>query len=211
MRPINESSLLAFMVTAAIIELTPGPNMGYLAVLAASVGRRAGFAATAGVAAGLLGLGVAASFGLVAIVAASNLVYEFLRWGGAFYLIWLAWEGWRDAPEGIEEPVKTSSYTGFFLRGFINNLLNPKAGIFYLSVFPAFIDEGRPLFAQTVILLGVYVTIATVIHSFVVLGAAAMRPILQSQGNTVIVRRMMSASLVLVAGWLLYTTYRAMP
>src|SRR5690242_7760339 len=100
-----EKSLFAFALAVALIELTPGPNMGYLAVLAASAGRRAGLAATAGVAAGLLGVGVASSLGLAAIVAASNLIYEILRWGGVLYLLWLAWEGWRDAPAGIEEPV----------------------------------------------------------------------------------------------------------
>jgi threonine/homoserine/homoserine lactone efflux protein len=210
MQAMNEGSLLAFIATAAIIELTPGPNMGYLAVLSASAGRGAGFAATAGVALGLLGIGIASSLGLAAIVAASNLVYEVLRWGGAFYLVWLAWEGWRDAPDGVEKSVDANTHMGFFLRGFITNLLNPKAGIFYLSVFPAFIDGDRPLLLQTAILLAVYVTIATFVHSFVVLGAAALQPTLQVRGNTMVVRRVMSASLVLVAGWLLYATHRAM-
>jgi threonine/homoserine/homoserine lactone efflux protein len=183
--------------------------MGYLAVLAASAGRRAGFAATAGVAAGLLGAGIASSLGLAAIVAASNLIYEMLRWGGLFYLLWLAWEGWRDA-KGVDKPIDASSHTGFFLRGFITNLLNPKAGIFYLSVFPTFIDEARPLLAQTAILLAVYVTIATVIHSAVVLSADAIRPLLENKGNIKLVRRILSILLVLVAGWFFVSTRRAM-
>ena len=131
---MNENSLFAFAVTAVLIELTPGPNMGYLAVVAASAGRRAGLAATAGVAVGLLSAGIASSLGLAAIVATSGLVYELLGWSGAFYLLWLAWEGWPDAPGGFEKPVDTSSDKGFFLKGFVNNLLNPKASIFYLSV-----------------------------------------------------------------------------
>ena len=208
MPTMTESSLFAFVVTAVLIELTPGPNMGYLAVLAASAGPRAGLAATAGVAMGLLGIGIASSLGLAAIVSASNTIYELLRWGGALYLLWLAWEGWRDSPEGIEKHVDLNSHTRFFLRGLITNLLNPKAVVFYLSVFPAFIDRDRPLLAQTIILLAVYVTVATVIHSSVALGAAAVRPILQSR-NAIVVKRVMSASLVVVAAWLLYTTHRA--
>jgi threonine/homoserine/homoserine lactone efflux protein len=207
---MNENSLLAFALTAVIIELTPGPNMGYLAVLSASAGRQAGLAATAGVAAGLLGAGIASSLGLAAIVAASSLVYELLRWGGVLYLLWLAWQGWRDAPEGVDEPVDANSHTGFFLKGFITNLLNPKAGIFYLSVFPTFIDEDRPLLAQTAILLAVYVTIATVIHSAVVISADAIRPLLENQGNITRVRRILSVLLVLVAGWFFYSTRRGM-
>jgi threonine/homoserine/homoserine lactone efflux protein len=211
MPTMTDSSLLAFVVTTVLIELTPGPNMGYLAVLAASAGSRAGLAATAGVAVGLLGIGIASALGLAAIVAASNAIYELLRWGGAIYLLWLAWEGFRALPEGIEKPVDLNSHTRFFLRGLITNLLNPKAAVFYLSVFPAFIDRDRPLLAQTAILLAVYVTVATVIHSSVVLGAAAVRPILQSRGNVIVVRRVMSASLLVVAAWLLYTTHRVVP
>lgn len=135
--------------------------MGYLAVLAASAGPRAGLVATAGVAVGLASAGIASSLGLAAIVATSSLVYEILRWGGAFYLLWLAWEGWRDASAGVGKAVDMRSHKEFFLKGFITNLPNPKAGIFYLSVFPAFIDDDRPLLAQTAILLAVYVTIAT--------------------------------------------------
>jgi threonine/homoserine/homoserine lactone efflux protein len=207
---MNENSLFAFAVTAVLIELTPGPNMGYLAVVAASAGRRAGLAATAGVAVGLLSAGIASSLGLAAIVATSGLVYELLGWSGAFYLLWLAWEGWRDVPAGIEKPIDVNGHAEYFFRGFIANLLNPKAGIFYLSVLPAFIDEARPLLLQTAILLAVYVTIATVIHASVVIGAAAIRPVLDNRGNNMIVRRILSVSLVLVAGWLLYTTRRGM-
>jgi hypothetical protein len=101
-------------VTAVLIELTPGPNMGYLAVVAASAGRRAGLAATAGVAVGLLSAGIASSLGLAAIVATSGLVYELLGWSGAFYLLWLAWEGWRDASAGSGKPVDTRGDKGFF-------------------------------------------------------------------------------------------------
>ncbi len=69
--------------------------MAYLAVLSASVGRRAGFAATLGVALGLLIVGLAAALGLAAVISNSRWLYEMLRWGGALYLLWLAWEGWR--------------------------------------------------------------------------------------------------------------------
>jgi threonine/homoserine/homoserine lactone efflux protein len=186
---MNEYPLLTFALTAVIIELTPGPNMDYLALLAVSAGRRAGLAATAGVAVGLVGAGVATSLGLSAIVAASSLAYELLRWSGVLYLLWLAWEGWRDAPDGIEKPVDPSSHAKFFLRGLITNLLNPKAAVFYLSVFPAFINTDRPLLAQTSILLAIYVTVATIIHSSVVLGSAAIQRMLQSQRNIIVVRR----------------------
>ena len=95
MGAISFETLLAFAATCLVIELAPGPNMAYLAVLSASKGRRAGFAATLGIALGLLIVGLAAALGLTAIITNSRWVYEALRWGGVFYLLWLAWEGWR--------------------------------------------------------------------------------------------------------------------
>ena len=73
--------------------------MAYLAVLNATAGRRAGLAATLGVALGLLIVGLAASLGLTALVANSRVLYEGLRWGGVLYLLWLAYEGWRGEEE----------------------------------------------------------------------------------------------------------------
>ncbi|MGY3691691.1 threonine/homoserine/homoserine lactone efflux protein [Bradyrhizobium sp. USDA 3240] len=205
---MSENSLFAFALTVTLIELTPGPNMGYLAVLAASAGRRAGLAATAGVAFGLLGVGIASSLGLAAIVAASTPLYEALRWGGALYLFWLAWQGWRDAPQVITKPIEAAENTKFFIRGLITNLLNPKAGVFYLSIFPTFIDEARPLLLQTAVLLTVYVTIATVIHTAVVISANAIQPSIEKRANTMLIRRIMSVLLAVVAIWLFYTTRR---
>jgi hypothetical protein len=79
---ISFEILLAFTATCLVIEVTPGPNMAYLAVLSASKGRRAGFAATLGIALGLLIVGLAAALGLTAIITNSRWVYEALRWGG---------------------------------------------------------------------------------------------------------------------------------
>ena len=94
MATVTLGTLSAFAVTCLVIELTPGPNMAYLAILSATKGRRAGFAATLGVALGLSIVGLAAVLGLTALIANSRMLYEILRWGGVVYLLWLAYEGW---------------------------------------------------------------------------------------------------------------------
>ena len=76
MTTVTPGTLLAFAVTCLVIELTPGPNMAYLAMLSATKGRRAGFAATLGVALGLLVIGLAAALGLTALIANSRMLYE---------------------------------------------------------------------------------------------------------------------------------------
>jgi threonine/homoserine/homoserine lactone efflux protein len=200
-------TLLAFIFTCLVIELTPGPNMAYLAVLSASIGRRAGFAATLGVASGLLIVGLVAALGLAAVIAKSRVLYEALRWAGVLYLFWLAWEAWRrkedTSPSGATMAPGDSKY---FLRGLITNLLNPKASIFYLAVLPTFVDESRPLLGQTITLSTIYVAVATVIHSAFVLLADTARPWLEDQEPSVIVRRVFSLLLGAIAVWLLFAT-----
>jgi len=107
---IPGETLGAFALTCLVIELTPGPNMAYLAVLSAGNGRRAGFAATMGIALGLLIVGIGAALGLAALISSSNLLYEALRLGGIVYLLWLAWDGWRDAAE--TSPARTVGSPG---------------------------------------------------------------------------------------------------
>jgi threonine/homoserine/homoserine lactone efflux protein len=209
MQSIPFETLLAFAATCLVIELTPGPNMAYLAVLSASVGRRAGFAATLGVALGLLVVGLAAALGLAAIIAYSRWLYEALRWGGVIYFLWLAWEGWRGTEE--TSPGKAQGETEdakFFVRGLVTNLLNAKAAIFYVAILPTFVDASRSLTGQTITLSVVYVMVATAVHGTIVLLADAARSWLEDERRSMIVRRVFALVLVGIALWLLATTRR---
>ena len=183
--------------------------MAYLAVLSASLGRRAGFAATAGVALGLLVVGLGAALGLAAVIANSRWLYEMLRWGGTLYLLWLAWEGWRGEAETSPGTAAVAIEDAkFFLRGLVTNLLNPKAGVFYVAILPTFVDDARPLLGQTVTLSVVYVAVATLVHGTIVLLADAARPWLEDERRSTMVRRALSVLLVGIALWLLVTTRR---
>lgn len=126
-------TVLSFAFASLIIELTPGPNMTYLALVAASDGRRAGFATVAGVALGLATIGLAAAFGVAQLVSASPIAYEILRWAGVLFLLYLAWDGWRG--EGDVVAVASNSDGRYFRRGLITNLLNPKAAVFYVVCY----------------------------------------------------------------------------
>jgi threonine/homoserine/homoserine lactone efflux protein len=209
MVPISLETFGAFALTCFVIELTPGPNMAYLAILSATRGRRSGFAATVGVAFGLMIVGVAAALGLAAAISSSPVLYELLRWGGIAYLLWLAWDGWRDttetSPSKMEEVNADSAY---FIRGFITNILNPKAAVFYVAVLPTFVDSARPILSQTIILSVIYVLIATGIHTAIVLLAGAARPLLEDPDRSRVVRRALSFALALIAVWFAFGTAR---
>jgi threonine/homoserine/homoserine lactone efflux protein len=193
--------ITAFALTALAIELTPGPNMVWLAAVAATEGRRLGYAAVAGVALGLSLVGLAAVLGLATIVAQSDALYQSLRWAGIAYLLWLAWQGWSNAekPENTSETASTN--WAYFQRGLITNLLNPKAFLFYITVLPGFlpIDAGR---IDITTLAVIYVTIATLVHAGLVTLAGSARDWLMVGKRASTLRRVLAATLVGVAAWI---------
>lgn len=201
-------TLLPFALTSLAIELTPGPNMGYLAVLSLDRGRTAGLAAVAGVALGLLLLGLAAGFGLGSLISETRWLYETLRWGGVVYLLWLAWDSYREAQKPLDAAGSDKDLLGYFGRGLATNLLNPKAAVFYIAVMPNFVAAGAPAGPQSLVLTLVYVAVATLVHLGIVLLASTLQPLLASDK---IRSRTGVAFGVLLAGiaiWLAVTTHR---
>ena len=184
---MNEvSPLLAFALTALIIEITPGPNMTYLAALSLSNGARTGFAAVAGIALGIADLrrdrGVWARRRDRQLSAAVRAVALGRRGLSA-----VARLGELDS-ERETSPVAINGGNErpwlAFRRGLITNLLNPKAAVFYIAVLPEFIQaDGRPLFAQTLLLSVVYVGIATLVHSGIVALAGALQTTVAGAGT----------------------------
>jgi threonine/homoserine/homoserine lactone efflux protein len=199
---LDWTSLAPFVVASLIMELTPGPNLAYLALLAMQRGRRPGYMAVVGVALGLLLLGLAAAFGVAALVASSPPLFQVLRWGGVAYLCYLAWETWRDAPGVRKVPDQADGQ--FFRRGLITNLLNPKAALFYITVLPAFLGAAESLEAILSYTL-VYVAVATVVHAGVVTLAGFARPLIAS-GASVWIGRAFALGLGVIALWLAWST-----
>ena len=135
--------------------LTPGPNMIYLISRAICQGRRAGVLSLFGVAAGFLVHMFAAAVGLTALFMAIPLGYEVLKWAGALYLLYLAWQavrpGARSPFEARDLPI--DSPRKLFFMGFLTNVLNPKIAVFYLAIFPQFVSPAHgSVFAQSVLL-----------------------------------------------------------
>ena len=192
-------SLLEFTLTSLLIELTPGPNMAYLAALSLAEGRRVGLAAVAGVALGLAIIGALAVLGLAAVLEATPWAYQLLRYGGALFLFYLAWEGWKGADD---DEMESMGRRAAFGRALLTNLLNPKAALFYVAVLPLFLPrEGGNLVLPSLALAAIYVAVATLVHAAIVLFADALRPYLVSGPHERLVRRILSASLALVALW----------
>jgi threonine/homoserine/homoserine lactone efflux protein len=121
----------SFVVASILIELTPGPNMTWLAVLGAARGRTTALAGVAGVALGLAIAAVVVGLGLTALLLEFPVLFEALRWAGTFYLFYLAWDAWRDSSTEIDNTQATTGVA--FRQGLISNVLNAKAYLFYAT------------------------------------------------------------------------------
>ena len=199
--------LLPFVTACVIIESTPGPNMAYLAIVSLHDGRKAGYAVTAGVALGLVIIGMACALGVGALIARSEVMYQVLRVAGVGYLFWLAWDGWRAENEvNATESDGRIEQARYFRRGLITNLLNPKAVLFYVAILPSFIVPTGPVLTQVVLLTVVFVIIATAIHALIVTLASTLRPYIESPESRQTVRRILSVLLAGVAVWFAITT-----
>lgn len=204
------SPLLAFALTALVIEITPGPNMGYLAVLSVARGWAVGVAAVIGVGLGHAVYGVAAALGVATAIDNSPLLYEALRWGGVAYMLWLAWEAWSTEAETSPDVVDDDDHhvQQAFTRGLITNLLNPKAAVFFVAVVPSFVRPEGSVVIQTLLLSAIFVGVATAVHLTIVLLATRVQGYAADPSRRRPIRRTLALILVAIAAWLAYSTAR---
>ncbi|WP_421738513.1 LysE family translocator [Caulobacter sp.] len=205
--PVDPGMIVPFLAAIILIELTPGPNMAYLAALSAAHGRRAGLLAVAGVTCGLAVYMLAAVFGLTEMFRLYRPLYELLRWMGVAYLVWMAWDAWRDGEEAEEAVDLTPAPWTLFRRGLLANLLNPKAALFYVSLLPGFIKTGHagPT-AQALILGSVHLLISIAIHGSIVLSADRAAGLLDRAQSRRWISRGLGVALLVVAIWVVWET-----
>ena len=200
----------AFLWIAFIVELTPGPNMAYLAALTLAEGRRAGFVTVAGIAMGLL-VSLLAAFGVATFVSESTALFAALKWAGVFYMLWLAYDIWRAKDQAEAQLAAESPMTTYVARGFLTNVLNPKAAVFFIAVLPQFIDPQHDSLRRTLRLSVAYAIVATFVHALIVLLATYARPFFQNAARMNALRRVLALGLVAVAFWLLWSAAENVP
>ena len=169
--------LLVFAAAALLMVLTPGPNMIYLISRSICQGRKAGITSLVGVVAGFFVHLFAAAAGLTAVFMAVPMAYEVLKWAGALYLLWLAWQalkpGARSPFEAQQLPADSSRK--LILMGFLTSALNPKIAMFYLSIFPQFINpEHGSVFTQSLILGMTQFSVSFVVNLLIAVFAAGI-------------------------------------
>jgi homoserine/homoserine lactone efflux protein len=143
---------LAYVLACAVIALVPGPTVTVIVANSLAHGPRAGLLNVAGT---QLGLGVMMAVlivGLSSVIAAMGWLFDWLRWAGAAYLVWLGIQLLR-SPEAIAEarsfPVPRG---GFLLQGFLVLMANPKALLWFGAFIPQFVDPGGNYVGQVTLL-----------------------------------------------------------
>src|SRR5919109_1157092 len=145
---------VAYVLACALITLIPGPTVTVIIANSLAHGTRAGLLNVGGT---QLGLGLMMAIlvvGLSSVIAAMGWLFDWLRWAGAAYLVWLGWKLLR-APEAIAEARSfPEPRGGFFLQGFLVLMANPKALLWFGAFIPQFVDPKGNYVAQ-IVLLGI--------------------------------------------------------
>lgn len=185
---MSTAALIGFTIVALLGVLTPGLDTMVTLRHALVGGRQAGVAAVLGISAGCVVWGTASTLGLAAVLTASESAYRAVQLAGAAYLIWLGasalWRNssWNRRPAApAAEPDPGSPGAGAraaFRSGLLTNLLNPKVGVFYLSLLPQFLPTGGAAHAWGALLVAVHVSIGLGWLGVVVLLAARARRLL---------------------------------
>ena len=154
-------AIASFAVIVALLTLTPGLDTALILRTSLLAGRRPAWAVVLGIQAGTLLWGLLAAAGLSALLAASHLAYEVLRWAGVAYLIWMGGRMlWHSRTSRVDDAAPLgppdAGWGRAFRRGLLTNLLNPKVGAFYVAMLPQFMPAGVPHAVMGVLLAGVH-------------------------------------------------------
>jgi threonine/homoserine/homoserine lactone efflux protein len=156
---LDSNLLLSFVLTTAVIVILPGPSVMFIVGRALAVGRPGAIAAAAGDSLGQFVQGLLAAFGVGAVVAESELLYNAIRLGGAVYLVSMGLSTLRHRRHAATDAdsAATSSRRGELRKGFLVGASNPKTIVFFIAALPQFVDHGRGnVLMQMLVLLCVY-------------------------------------------------------
>jgi threonine/homoserine/homoserine lactone efflux protein len=162
-----------FLITSLVVVLIPGTGVLYTVSTALAQGRAASVYAALGCTAGIVPHLLATVLGLAAVMHASALAFQVLRYAGVAYLFYVAYATWRDASAfAVDGSVAKASATGLVVKAFLLNILNPKLTIFFLAFLPQFVEPGaRQPLLQLLMLSAIFMAITFVV--FVVYGCVA--------------------------------------
>lgn len=151
-------TLVLFFITTLVVVLSPGPAAIAVTTEAASCGFKRSILVIIGVASANIVFFALSATGIVALVVASNVLFSIIKWIGVAYLLYLGAKALfsHAGPLSIKlEQKKTVGLYKIFLRGFIIEISNPKALLYFSALLPQFIDISAPIVPQVAILCAI--------------------------------------------------------
>ncbi|MET0234392.1 MAG: LysE family translocator [Kibdelosporangium sp.] len=185
---MSEAAVLSFAVVALLAVITPGLDTLLVLRTALLSGRRAGLSAVLGITLGCLVWAAAGIVGLTALLTASEVAYNVVRVLGAAYLVWLGASALWAARKGRGSAKDDAGPRGArgawaaLRAGMLTNLLNPKVGVFYISLLPQFLPPGQSSVAWGSLLVGIHLAIGLIWLPIVVWMATQARRFLLREG-----------------------------
>ncbi|EMR34750.1 LysE family translocator [Vibrio harveyi] len=182
---MNLDTLLAFGGIVFFLAIIPGPNALLILFTALTQSRRFAIANILGVALGFMIHAFVSAKGLSLLLSQSALAFNILKWMGVAYLVWLGINNLKsglklaDQKLKLDRKVEEQTLKQAFVKGLLTNLLNPKIVLFYLSIFPQFVQPEHIL-EQSMILGALQAGIVTSWYLFVIFFATKLKVLLTS-------------------------------
>lgn len=162
---IDVATLGLFLLAVLALFLSPGPNMAFVLAHGVAQGPRGGFAVAIGISAADLVHTLCAATGITALVAAWAPAFDLLRCAGAAYLLWLAAKAWREGTAATVGTAPPAPFARIVRQAWLNNLVNPKALLFFMLFLPQFVDPARGHITLQLVLLGGLLSLAALVFN----------------------------------------------
>jgi homoserine/homoserine lactone efflux protein len=178
------SLYLGFVLASTVLILMPGPNVSLIVANSVAHGTRYGLLTVAGTSSAIVVQLLLTTLGLTATLDALAGWFEWIRWIGVAYLLYLGIRQWTAAPiDLLRTPSQPRSFRVIALRGFLISLTNPKTLLFYGAFFPQFLSPDAPIAPQIVLLSLTFLVIAAGLDSAWALLAGRVRSVLAIRGR----------------------------
>ena len=189
---------LAFVLTTSVLMLIPGPNVALIVANSVAFGTRYGLITVLGTSSAMVVQLALFALGMTALLGVMAQWFEWVRWAGVAYLLWIGLRQWRAEPVDLtrtrpeRRPVRE-----ILLRGALVSMTNPKTLVFYGAFFPQFVSPGADLVQQILLLSGTFLALAVLLDGSWAVLAGRLRGVLATRGR---LRNRVSGGLLMGAG-----------
>jgi len=200
-------TLILFAMTSALLAISPGPDNIFVLTQSMLFGKRTGILITLGLCTGLVFHTSIVAFGVASLIQATPWAFMALKMFGAMYLLHLAWQVIKSAPQQLTGEGEVLSDKALYLRGIVMNISNPKVSLFFLAFLPQFTHPEAGSMAAQIVLLGmVFGVISLLIFSGIAVAASQIgKALTQHPGLQQALKNITALIFVLLAVNLLFS------